>query len=602
MAKKGLGAESKTAKKKLKITLPNIQLSKKVTLPTLLFIILLSLSFITTEVIFDDKIFPRVYIGDTNVSFLTTSQAYAVVNANFENRINQNLTVNYSGQSLTISLATASAKLDGVSAVQQAYHRGHEEVILQRLADQASLLLFGAQINPQTSFNIDNQLEQINQSVYAQPVDATLSITDATSSTTPSARVLVTPGKNGVGLDNEKLKSMVANYLSFGQPITSLPTKIIEPRITDQKASLAKSYLEDLGDNPIKLNFKDQGWVLDTKQLVTLLNFDSNSLIDNNKLKLYLSGISKDIDQPTIEAQFNFDPNTKRATAFKPAQVGQKLDIDKTTELITKALSGEGNKIISLPVNEVPPKVTTDQVNNMGIKELLASGHSNFAGSIDNRIFNIGLASSRVNGILIPPGEIFSFNNTVGEISGATGYKQAYVINNGKTVLDDGGGVCQVSTTIFRAALNAGLPIIARTAHAYRVGYYEQGYPPGLDATVFAPSVDLQFKNDTPGYILIQTHIYGTSLAVDIYGTSDGRVAIISKPVINSQTPPPPELRQDDPTLPKGTIKQVDFSAWGANVTFYRTIKRNNETLINETYHSNYRPWQAIFLVGTKEG
>ena len=153
--------------------------------------------------------------------------------------------------------------------------------------------------------------------------------------------------------------------------------------------------------------------------------------------------------------------------------------------------------------------------------------------------------------MLIPPGDIFSFNQTGGDITAATGYKQAYVIKEGRTVLDDGGGVCQDSTTLFRAVLNAGLPVVKRTAHAYRVGYYEQGFPPGLDATVFYPSVDFQFKNDTKHHILLQAYVSGISLTVDLYGTSDGRVTTLTTPVVGEQTPPPPELRKDDPTLPK---------------------------------------------------
>ena len=202
--------------------------------------------------------------------------------------------------------------------------------------------------------------------------------------------------------------------------------------------------------------------------------------------------------------------------------------------------------------------------------------------------------------MLIPPGETFSFNKTVGDISAATGFKQAYVIKEGRTVLDDGGGVCQDSTTLFRAVLNAGLPVVSRTAHAYRVGYYEQGFPPGLDATVFYPSVDFQFKNDTPAHILIQAHTAGTTLYIELYGTSDNRVVNLTQPVITNKTPPPPELRQDDPTLPKGQVKQVDWAAAGATVIFKRTVTRNGEVIAQENWKSNYKPWQAVFLVGTQ--
>ena len=144
------------------------------------------------------------------------------------------------------------------------------------------------------------------------------------------------------------------------------------------------------------------------------------------------------------------------------------------------------------------------------------------------------------------------------------------------------------------------MPIVSRTAHAYRVGYYEQDSPPGFDATVFAPSVDFKFKNDTTSYILVQTRAENDdTLYYDLYGTSDGRVSKVTTPVILSTTPALPDIHQDDPTLPKGQIKQVDFAVAGANVVFSRTVTRNSQTLIQETYHSNYQPWANIFLVGT---
>jgi len=199
-------------------------------------------------------------------------------------------------------------------------------------------------------------------------------------------------------------------------------------------------------------------------------------------------------------------------------------------------------------------------------------------------------------------GSSISFNNVLGDVSAFTGYKQAYVIMDGKTVLGDGGGVCQVSTTLFRALLSAGLPIVERRAHAYRVGYYEQGFPPGLDATVYSPTTDLKFTNDTPAHILIQPKIdtNNLSLVFEIYGTNDGRVATTTKPVITSQTAPPADLYVDDPTIPAGTVKQIEHKAWGAKVIFDYNVVRNGETLINQRFTSNYRSWGAVFLRGTK--
>ena len=162
------------------------------------------------------------------------------------------------------------------------------------------------------------------------------------------------------------------------------------------------------------------------------------------------------------------------------------------------------NCIKELPLEKIEPEIKTSDTNRLGIVDLIGQGESYFRHSITSRIHNIDLASSRLDGVLIAPGEIFSFNQAVGEISKTTGYRDAYIIQNGRTTLGAGGGVCQVSTTLFRAALNAGLPIIERHAHAYRVSYYEQDSKPGFDATVFSPTADLKFKNDTNAYILVQ--------------------------------------------------------------------------------------------------
>ena len=258
---------------------------------------------------------------------------------------------------------------------------------------------------------------------------------------------------------------------------------------------------------------------------------------------------------------------------------------------------------IMVSTKALEPKISTDKVNNMGIKELIGTGTSLFQHSISSRIYNITLASSRINEALIAPNETFSFAKTLGDVSAFTGYQQAYIIQNGKTILGDGGGICQVSTTFFRALLNAGLPITERHAHAYRVGYYEQDGPPGLDATVYVPSVDLKFKNDTNNYILVQTQINTEmqQLSVFLYGTKDGRSVLLSQPSITNRTPAPPDLYQDDPTLAKGIVKQVDFSAEGSKVSFAREVIKNGKKIISETFISNYAPWQSIFLRGTKE-
>ncbi|GIW69444.1 MAG: hypothetical protein KatS3mg101_0191 [Patescibacteria group bacterium] len=127
--------------------------------------------------------------------------------------------------------------------------------------------------------------------------------------------------------------------------------------------------------------------------------------------------------------------------------------------------------------------------------------------------------------------------------------------------------------------------------------------PVGFDAAIFQPSWDFRFKNDTGNYVLVQTEadIENYKLTFKIFGTSDGREVTITEPVVTNQTPPPPALYQDDPTLPKGVVRQVDFPAWGAKVKFSRTVTRGGEELFVENYESRYQPWRAVYLVGTKE-
>ncbi len=323
----------------------------------------------------------------------------------------------------------------------------------------------------------------------------------------------------------------------------------------------------------------------------------------NKTLKQFQSALNV----APIDARFTY--TNGRVTEFRTAKDGQQVDTDQLinymqNESVPALLATSNSTLaVAIPIVTLKPTASSSiQASNMGIVERIGVGTSLFHGSIPNRIYNIQLAASRLNGILIKPGETFSFDKAVGDVSSLTGYKQAYVIQNGKTVLGDGGGVCQVSTTFFRAALDAGMPIVERHPHAYRVHYYEEDTPPGIDAAIYTPNVDLKFKNDTGHYILVQSYVDpdNEQLTFELYGTSDGRVSHVSTPVIVSQTPAPEPLYQDDPTLPQGQVKQVDFAAAGAKVYFDYSVTKDGKEIISDRFTSNYQPWQAVFLRGTK--
>lgn len=437
---------------------------------------------------------------------------------------------------------------------------------------------------------------------------------------------------------SELVKQVMDNFQNLEEKKINLTLINSQPQTNDASLETALVQAQLLVSSQITLFFGYDKWLLSGQSLLDLLafypsgqnraslveiplgqesvvvwraaigNFDNKQIevnLDGDQIDLVLEDISAVIDRPAVDATLRFESG--RVVEFKSAQDGQVLNREETKKkIVSKLISlSEGKEpaaSIELPVKVTKAKIANEEINSLGIRELIGSGVSYFAGSIPNRVHNIGLGSSLINGTLVKPGEIFSFTSLVGPVSKEQGFKQAYVIQSGRTVLDDGGGICQVSTTVFRAALNSGLPIIKRTAHAYRVSYYEQkSFKAGLDATIFSPSVDLQFKNDTSHHILLQTTVDRANfrIQVDIYGTADGRKVELSEPVVSNIIPAPEPKYQDDATLPRGVVKQVDFAASGATSVFTRKVYRNGELILNDTFKSVFRPWQAIFLVGT---
>lgn len=345
-------------------------------------------------------------------------------------------------------------------------------------------------------------------------------------------------------------------------------------------------------------------WYQQISSILSLKHYNFTTPISYNRDSIddFIESSQLKYDKPARNALFQFENG--KVTSFRQEEDGAQTDTERFYKdlkiAVDSLLTKHSDKSLTLHVNIIHPETTLAEANSFGIEELIGEGQSNYTHSIAGRIHNVLLAASKFNGVLIPKGKTFSFNDIVGDISALTGYEQAYIIKDGKTVLGDGGGVCQVSTTLFRAALNTGLPIIQRLAHAYRVSYYENDSKPGFDATVFSPYADLKIQNDTPASILIETEADEDNeiLYFRLYGKKDSRKAEISNISLYDIQPAPPPRYQDDPTLPKGTVKQVDFAAGGAKAKFDYKVTKGDQTLFSQTFYSSYQPWQAVYLVG----
>ncbi len=257
----------------------------------------------------------------------------------------------------------------------------------------------------------------------------------------------------------------------------------------------------------------------------------TNLAIDEKALRDYLENAKAETRVEPVNARLGFSEG--KVNAFSLSREGYEIDTKKSFEKIVQAFSKNPHtKDVALEATVLEPEVSSAQIDKYGIKELIGTGESNFRGSPRNRVHNIKVGASKFNGILIKPGEEFSFITTLGPVDKSTGYLPELVIKKDKTIPEYGGGMCQVSTTMFRSALNSGLKITARTNHAYPVQYYA---PHGLDATVYIPRPDLKFLNDTPAHILIQSRIESTRLFFDFYGTSDERKVEIVGPFVTSR-------------------------------------------------------------------
>jgi vancomycin resistance protein YoaR len=357
-------------------------------------------------------------------------------------------------------------------------------------------------------------------------------------------------------------------------------------------------------------------YVYDTQVLAALLGVQRvqngnqtgvQVVLDANGLRNLLDPVKIQVDRSASDAKFIFNDETKQLDRMEDSKVGRAMDVDASIAAINEALL-RGEHTVSLVINETQPKIPGTATGvDLGITQLLISETSYFYGSSNERIQNIEAAAARFHGVLIAPGETFSMGEKMGDVSLENGFAEALIIYGGRTIKGVGGGVCQVSTTLFRAVFNAGFPIVERYSHAYRVSYYEMtasgAVDPrlaGLDATVYFPLVDFKFKNDSPYWILMETYVNvsGRSLTWKFYSTSDGRsVTWDTTGPINVVSAPPP-LFEENSELKKNEMKQVDYAANGADVTVTRTVLQNGVILFQDQVVTHYEPWQAICQYG----
>ncbi len=511
-----------------------------------------------------NRIYSGVTVAGVPVGGLTRSLAFDRVSESLARYPLPSINVTYNNRQWPITGDDVRVSTNLLAAVNQAYLVGRTGAFGENLTNQAGAALGATDITPeviletsQLRYTLDQIAEEIREPARAA---------------TQMGSVVV-PAKAGVDVDVEETLVALTTALenrTAGQPliVPLVTVELAPPAARDAQASASPTSAAP-GTSPISamspLLLRDVqfglSFALDPATLYDLSLAGDPTSPDETKLRALLQEWAAQIDVTPRNARLTFDQASQSAVVMQESRSGRQLDIDTTLATIKWALAS-GQSSADLTITRVLPQVDSNRVSEMGIRELVVGETTYFAGSSAERMRNIAVAATKFEGVVIPPDGIFSFNEFVEDVSAANGFEDSLIIWGDRTAVGIGGGVCQVSTSIFRSAYAAGLPIVERYNHGYVVSWYGE---PGLDATIFTPTVDFRFRNDTGAYLLMEPVMNADAgtLTINLYGTKPDRQVLISEPEMTDILPSPPALYTVDESLSPGQSKQVDLGSKG---------------------------------------
>ena len=573
--------------------------------------IALLIALAAIQLALQERILPGASIGSLDIGGMTRADALAALEEQYAPLEEQVYSFQAGQRSYTATASQLGLRLPLDELVAAAYDIGHGEDLRQNLREQAETWLEGLSLPLTLQFDQAQArafLGQLADEINRPRQDAQLLI--------EGLQALVQPGHSSRQLDIDASLERLADLVLQRSPQTDIDLLIHEspPRAWNIEAAAEQinialsSPLQLIGSLPNGEQLAP--WILTREQILSGLRvslLDQGDArryevsVDLSAFASYLRTLSPNLSKPPIESRFDFDPASGSLNPLWAPSEGRQLNVAETIRRLERAVFDPLNRRVVMHFDILQPRYPAGiSAQELGIREQVAEATTYFWGSWQNRRSNIALGAGKLHGVIIAPGEEFSFNQHLGEITPEAGYLEGSVILGGATVTGIGGGICQVSTTMYRAAYSGGYAITERNSHGYRVGYYEYaGAGPGLDAAIWQPQVDLRFYNDTPYHLLIESSFLGAQDAVQfrIY-SSQHRQTEIERPVIRDiiSAPPPAFIAADDLAL--GQSRQIDYSADGADVVVYRNIYDLAGNLIQrEQTFTRYSPWQAVFEV-----
>ncbi len=560
-----------------------------------------------------DRIYPNISIQGVDLSNHSTRTARGVLNQHYAPFLDRPVELRFSDQVWYPSAEELGISLDFDQAIQEAATLGHSDTRVGNFRTIAAVWQGG--VERPLAVQVDQRVMQryllgIAQTIERRPRNANLALN--------GTRVTVTPERDGLQvLVDETLQDITVAVQALNpHPLpVKVRTRTLTPVVHDRDIAPLANELRAILAHPIVLTGPESEcggpcrWEWSPEEIARWVSLargftpDGHPTvsiqIDQVAIRNELVPIAKTLRREGTLPRLNW--NDGQVQIFQPGQPGRGLDVTLTQSYINEALAG-GPRTLGLPFVKIPPPINELNLSTLNLQGPLSVGVSSFRNSASYRMTNIRAGASRLHGLLIPPGAEFSFNNNLGPVNASGGFVLGSAIVDHRVQQEWGGGLCQVSTTMYRAAFWAGLPVTERHEHDFRIMWYEElGEPPGMDAAIYTGAADLRFINDTGGWILIQTWVdlNRQRLFISFYGNALDRQVEMSHRIIKTLPKPTKSVTVDDPKLPRGTFRQTDWAQPGLVVEVYRDVWEHGTLVRRDTFPTTFKAWPNIFVRGT---
>lgn len=556
---------------------------------------------------YEGRIYPNISIQGIAVGEMTPGQAEDALRARYEAFLRQPLIITYGDRQWAPTLDDLGMTFDFRGAVEMAYNAGRGKGLIDNVQEITAIWQHGLEVPLRVSYDemrAQAYLAQLAHEIERAPADAQVRL--------DGEQVAIIGSVIGRQVLVDATLTQVSQQLQAFVPATiPLQTRELPPRLDDAAVAAARSQIETILQGPLSLRVGKNEYEWTVGELADLIIIERIPSDEGDEIAVTLnqSAIEQRIHQIAVETE---KPGTRPRVAWnngnlkitKPGKPGLRLDEARARDMVLAALTGR-DRTLELPMVATDPPITEANLHQLGIRELVSVGKSDFTGSAAYRVHNIGVGMQLLNGLLIAPGEEFSFNKNIGQINAANGFVQGAAIIQNRTQQEFGGGICQDSTTLFRAAFWAGLPITERWGHSFYISWYDKyalgprGNGPGLDATIFTGGPDLKFMNDTGAWLLIQAWSDPkTGVAqIELYGTKPNRTVDLTHKVYDRTPAPTEPVFVADPKVPQGTIKHTDKARGGMTIDVYRLVVENGVPRPPELFRTRFRPWPNIYTL-----